>query len=164
MNNIARTLLLALTMTVCVSCAGEKRPEGLPNLVPCTIHLVQENAPLADAELLLMAEDASIARWAVTGKTDANGNARIMTMGKFAGAPVGDFIVLVNKTELVYKNPPREVNGDIDKGPFDAFSLVPREYENRDTSPLKVYISKNTKQIELDCGKKVRILMPKEAI
>ena len=94
---IASVFALLTASVFAVGCAEPQKPDGIPELYPCVVKLTQEGEPLADASILCLSDDPKLIRWAVTGRADANGVAKIFTMGKFEGAPLGDFAVVVSK-------------------------------------------------------------------
>lgn len=156
-------LLLTLAF-LSISCSEKKLPDGMPSLHPCTIKVTQEGTPLPEAEIQLIAKDTATARWAVTGRTDKNGLAAIFTMGKYQGAPLGEYTVLIIKQEIVYDHPPKEVNGELEYGPSTAFSLISPEQGIAEKSPHHLSIESKKNHFEFDCGKKVRIKRAKDVI
>ncbi|MDO5580915.1 MAG: hypothetical protein Q4G69_07250 [Planctomycetia bacterium] len=163
-NRIVLILLLITFIPAGVSCSKTKLPDGMPQLYPCTVKIIQEGKPLAEAEILLKSADPNLERWAITGRTDANGTARIVTMGKYSGAPLGDYTVLLSKNETIYDQPPKEVHGEMVYGPSTSYFLISPDQGNEDKSPHKLTIESKTNQYEFDCGKKVRIKCPKETM
>ena len=85
--------LLALASLGC----GQKTPDGMPDLQPTTLTVIQGGSPLADATVNLKSLDPSTA-WTCGGVTDAKGVATLVTHGQYKGAPVGKYKVSVSKT------------------------------------------------------------------
>ena len=156
-----------LTIATCVSCAKVQKPDGMPDLYPCTITLTQGGEPLEGAAIICQSDDPKLIRWAITGLTDANGIAKISTMGKFQGAPVGTYAVVVTKEETEgAESAPADI-GDMTSGGSrkTVFSLVSLELTTKETTPLKMTVeAKGANKFEFDCGEKVRVERPREAI
>ncbi|NLZ03172.1 MAG: carboxypeptidase regulatory-like domain-containing protein [Pirellulaceae bacterium] len=148
---------------------GEQRPEGFPTLYPATITITQDGANLAGATVSLFPEDSTLSRWPVGGMTDENGMARLITYGKFEGAPAGKFKVMVNKT-VSEGDPIPEVPGQyasaeeraaydraIKTGSYEVFQVVAGEYRTADKTPLMVEIAPSGENaIVLDVGAAVK--------
>lgn len=161
------TFLLILLLMTCISCSKVKKPEGMPELFPCEIKLTQEGQPLSDASILCMSDDPKLIRWAVTGKTDAKGVAKIFTMGRFAGIPAGTFAVVLSKEETVGAGDASapDIGAMATSTSRDVFSHISLEQTTKERTPHKITIEgKGASSFEFDCGKKVRIQRPKEAI
>jgi hypothetical protein len=94
MNRTFTTLLLAVLF---VSGCGEPRPAGMPKLYPASIIVTFEGEPFDGATVQLMPEDAAIARWGPIGQTNSSGVAVLRTDGKYNGAPLGNYKILVSK-------------------------------------------------------------------
>ena len=86
-------------MTCLPGCGTVERPEGMPELVPVKLTITQGGQPLAGANVRLFTKDLSL-KWAVGGITDDRGVATMRTHGQFEGAPEGEYVVLVQKTEI----------------------------------------------------------------
>ncbi len=56
-------------------------PDGMPELYPVVVSVVQDGKPLEGASVQLIPADAINARWACGGCTNANGEAEIATLG-----------------------------------------------------------------------------------
>ena len=90
-----------IVVCLCVfwGCSHENRPKDLPKLTPVTLTLTQDGKPLEKAMVVLYAENPDIAKWTVSGNTDTDGKAILVTHGQFRGVPVGKFKVCVTKVE-----------------------------------------------------------------
>lgn len=160
-------ILVILTFVTCVSCAKVQKPDGMPDLYPCTITLTQGGEPLEGASILCQSDDSKLIRWAITGLTDANGVAKIFTMGKFEGAPLGTYAVVVTKEETEgAESAPADIGDMTSGGPRGTvFSLVSLELTTKETTPLKMTVeAKGDNQFNFDCGEKIRVERPREAI
>ncbi|MDD3589010.1 MAG: hypothetical protein PHO46_01875 [Thermoguttaceae bacterium] len=159
-------VLTVVMLTCCVSCKEERKPDGMPDLYPCTVKLTQEGQPLEGAFILCQSDDAQLIRWAVTGQTGADGVAKIFTMGKFAGAPAGTFAVVVTKEESEGGSAPSEDDmTEMKSGGFggDVYSLVSLDQTAKETTPHKITVEAGGKNaFEFDCGEKVRVKRPRD--
>jgi len=159
-------LFVALLLVVCVlSGCQEKRPAGMPVLYPCEVTITQGGAPLGDADVNLMPEVGS-SQWVISGHTDANGVTKIMTHGKYSGAPAGPFKVLVSKTLPVpSKYPEPGPNGtseewtqwsDLTRSEYrPPVRYVKPEYADVSQTPHSITISKGKNSATFDVGEAI---------
>ena len=152
-------LPLCLLLIVGTSCKGEKRPDGMPEIYPCSIKVLQGGAPLADADVSAVSTDPQVMRFPCGGITDQDGIVKLKTMG-FDGAPAGACKVVVSKIE--WKNRPtnydeaQKFNSEGVKE--EGFDLVDRKYGDVSTTPLSIEIqTSNPQPIEVDVGEAVHI-------
>ncbi len=96
MKNLTCLILLALCASFLTACKKDSRPDGLPDLYPISIKILQEGAPLEGASVTLVSGDAALMKWPTGGVTNAEGIAVMNTYG-FEGAPAGNFKVTVAK-------------------------------------------------------------------
>ncbi len=156
-NHLLFLFVLALLLPGC----GPDVPDGFPKLYPVSIKVLQEGKPLDDAAVLLRIADGSMT-WSVGGKTDTKGLAVLWTHGKYKGAPVGKFKVVLQK---VFNEGEKEMNEAVDRGDYatankiqvKSFSYVRDEYTSVATTPVEVDISRKSRVIEVDAGPAVRI-------
>ncbi|WP_153556708.1 carboxypeptidase regulatory-like domain-containing protein [Roseimaritima sediminicola] len=152
-----------------VSGCSEQRPEGMPELYPATLTVVQDGQPLPEATVSLFAEDASLNRWPAGGVTDESGVATLMTYSKYPGVPAGTFKVMVNKTvtegdpipEPPAANATMEERAAYDRaiktGSFEAFQVVAKEFRTAGTTPLTVTVSADAdNDLSVDIGAAVK--------
>ena len=150
---------ICVALTFSTSCKREKRPDGMPDIYPCSIRVVQDGKPLADAEIAIVSSDPQIARFPCGGITDANGIAELKTM-TFKGAPKGSFKVVVSKVEWInrpscYEEAQKNQSEGIKE---ESYDLVDRKYGDSSTTPLKIEIQENALEpIEIDVGEAVRV-------
>ncbi len=144
-------------------CGGKPKPDGMPDLYKTTIVVTHDGAPLADAALSLLSDDPSL-KWAVGGKTDANGRAELTTHGDFKGAPAGTYRVGVVKMEYEIREGavdeegnPVVITEEMKKNPatmdvryVNTRSLIPDEYTNPANSPLEITIDSSPSEIALE--------------
>ncbi|MDO5553354.1 MAG: carboxypeptidase-like regulatory domain-containing protein [Planctomycetia bacterium] len=155
MNRILFTLLISAFLLP-LGCNGQKRPDGMPKLMPCAITIQQDGAPVSDATILLTAKNGDCP-WVVSGTTDTTGTAKIQTHSLYNGAPAGVFTVTVEKTESTAEK------SDVEKltKPYEVYSLVAKEYTDKTTSPLELTIEKKAVTQTFDLGPACRILLMK---
>lgn len=89
--------ILVLLAVMQPGCKKDSRPEGLPDLYPFTIKILQEGSPVEGASVNLASTDPALMKWPCGGMTGADGVATMNTYG-FPGAPAGSFKVVVSKT------------------------------------------------------------------
>jgi hypothetical protein len=147
--------LIVLLFTCCTGCGGAKTPDGMPQLFPCEIVLVQEGQPLVDATVTAQSADSS---WNATGGTDTDGKAVLFTQGKYQGVPVGKYKVIISKN--VTEKEPSTFEGKPATKEV-AYSLVEEKYQEVQTSPLEIEITADGKHsFHLDAGKTVKNRLP----
>lgn len=91
-------IFILLLLPFVIGCQS-KFPANWPKIYPCKIQVVQNGVPIAgvDVTLIRVSDHGS---WAVSGRTDQNGNAEIETSWTKAGqkgAPEGTFKVVLFK-------------------------------------------------------------------
>ncbi len=163
-------LLSCLFLAVCClpACKRQNLPPDLPGLHPVTIEVVQDGQPLAEASVLMQPTGAS--KWAATGATNAEGKAIMRVNGRYDGVPLGEFRVIVRKTEKEKVDvPPPPPNADPQQmveydrkyAPIwsnaKTFTVVDTPFADLEMTPLKVTVVKGKNQFPLDVGKAVRI-------
>ena len=164
-----RTFIIITFLAMCVvGCGGDKRPDGFPALFPCEITITQGDKPLEGADIRLMSERDSVA-WVIHGRTDVNGVAKITTHAKFFGAPTGTFKVLVSKTSVTpskYTEPPDTASAEWQKWYGQVTSelrhpvlYVKSEYDDVNTSPHSITVTKGKNRQTFDVGEPVEIIM-----
>jgi len=158
-------LLLILVFPFAVGC-GEQTLPGMPPLVPASVTVMQDGHPLAGAGVSLLGADDITRQWPAGGTTDANGVAHLRTGGKFDGAVIGKFKVMVEKTErpdnpfidhassastnhLDYLREQKKVNAN-------TFIVVDPKFSSNDT-PLFLEIVKGQKDYTVDVSPAVKI-------
>lgn len=170
MKRTASLSVLTLGLLAMSACGcGEQRPQGLPELYPASITITQGGENLAGATVSLFPEDTAISRWPVGGVTDESGKARLVTYGKFEGAPAGKFKVMVNKTVSEgdpMPDPPgpkasAEERAAYDRaiktGSYEVFQVIAAEYRTANKTSLMVEIAPNgDNAIALDVGQAVK--------
>jgi len=168
LNQVNILLLLpALAVAfVTIGCGGEQRPAGMPPLFRLTIHVTQEGQPLDDVTVNLVCPDGSMP-WVIGAVTDSDGNATIMTQGRFAGAPEGTFRVTLQKDYMENFQALREAEAVGDSAAIARISptvrnlqLIGDDYMSPTDTPLTVEVTRSTRTITVDAGPAVRIERP----
>lgn len=153
------SVLLLVPAFCLIGCIRQYRPPGLPKLYPCQVTLTQEGKPVEGATVLLSAKEEGSCPWTVSGITNEQGTASLVTYGQFAGAPEGTFLILLDKRELVgepgYFD---ETNLRYIQKPVKVYTLVDEKFTKRDKTPLEIKIErKNTTKADFELGPAVRI-------
>ena len=137
-NTMTRTFTsfaaLLLAVSFIVGCGGEPRPAGMPRLYSASIVVTQGGEPLEGASVTLTPEDPENARWGPMGTTDGSGVAVLRTDGKYAGAPLGAYKVVVSKLQII--DPPPGTPGE-----SRGVNHVPSQYASIADTPLRVEIT-----------------------
>lgn len=153
-------IISAAAVFIC-GCQGEKRPRNFPPLVPCSITITQNNTPLADASVELYSKGESCP-WPITGTTDAEGKAIMVTYGKYKGAPKGTFTVVVEKKQIEneeeYKKAYDENGRPTTNKKFNVISFVDPKFRTRESSSLEIKIEGKTEQT-IDVGAPVKVVV-----
>ena len=145
-------------------------PDGVPKLYPVSVSVTQEGKPLAGATVMLRYADPSAGTWAVTGRTEADGVAKLYTNG-YPGAPAGTFKVVLDKREHdglseeervaeIAKLQAAQTGAVIPDALMQAgikWSYVQPEYNDPAKTPLEVEITSSTKMLPVDAGSAVKI-------
>jgi hypothetical protein len=115
----------------------------LNGLVPCQGTVTLDETPVENATVLFAPVVSDPSRRAAVGKTNAQGQFTLTTLNPNDGVAPGEFIVLVTKYEKFGPIPKKVVDNDgIDiTPPQDERNILPKRYENKNTTDLKVVIS-----------------------
>ena len=169
--NIRFIILLcffALVIPLFSGCGGEQLPPGIPKLYPATLTVTQDGKPLADAEIVMINADPSTS-WSAGGVTNQNGVLKLRTMGRYEGAPVGKYIVAVQKIETLDIKLPdempsdsaglREYNQLAKKIEDNTFYVVDPKFGLGKTE-LEVEITPSNLKVEVDVSPAIRVKVP----
>ena len=135
-------------------CSPSNRPDGMPPLHPCTVTITQNGSPAADVSVRFVTKETSA--WPVTGTTDASGKAAMVTYGQFKGAPLGEYTVVVSKTESESEG---GATNEYSSGITRIFSLIAVEHTQEETSKLQITVQKGSNAETFEVGEPVRILV-----
>jgi len=109
------TLLIALLLLI--GCRRTvPRPEGMPDLVPCTVTVTFGGETIENVGVLLRSKESGN-RWGAGGRTDAKGKIVLKTAGAFEGVVPGEYIISFSK---------RVTRSDSPMG--GEMSLIPEKY------------------------------------
>lgn len=166
----ARAFLAATVAFAFVStgCLGEKTPPDMPKLYPTTITLTQDGQPCVEASVQLLKKDDLNYKWLAGGVTDETGKCVIKTMGKFNGAPEGDFTVVVYKTVRTESETRKTTPTPAD--PAEAqkwaqkvaeeekeYDYVDTKYKSVSTSDLTISIKSGKNEETIELGPAVQV-------
>ena len=161
--------LFAFLMVLPICCIGcsEKLPKDMPKLHPATLTFTQGSDPLEGAIIQLIGETPDVAAWGPTGVTDSKGAVILQTNGKYKGAPVGKYKILVTKRTTEEHPHPEWANlpdGDpnfrkyVDESnKLKSFDMVEAKYRLLAETPLTVEIQAGQNAQQFDVGAKVQI-------
>ena len=97
-------VLVLIIFTVMSGCgkSEKQKPADLPELIPCEITVKMDGVPLSGATVRLQSASSipSATTWTVLGTTNESGVAKMQTYGDFIGAPEGEYIVLISKSQV----------------------------------------------------------------
>jgi len=157
-------LIISAFVIFHIGCGGPARPAGMPRLYPASIEVVQEGTPLEGALVQLVSEDPEIERWGPSGVTDASGVAVLQTDGRYAGAPLGTYKVIVSKREREpHPNPEWASLPDGDPNyrrymqlemQRKTFNHIEPQYSSVVNTPLTLEITATGKIYSVDVGRK----------
>lgn len=161
---ISLTGMLGLISILLLSgCTSEKRPDGFPKIHPLDIRILQKGQPVEGVTVSLFSKGEKIP-WTTGGKTNASGDAIIMTHGKYRGIPSGTYSVVLSKTETdnfdeLLKGTDetkRTPNVNVTKS-FNTYSLIDLKYTKEKTTPLELKIENKGMSQSFDIGDPVKI-------
>jgi len=73
------------------------RPEGMPELTPCTILVTFGGEQLEEVSVRLQPKDPQVHNWAAGGQTDSDGKAFLKTALYYDGVVPGEYFVIFQK-------------------------------------------------------------------
>ena len=148
-----QSIFVAFVIAITLMGCNKQRPDWLPELYPMTVIIMQDGKPLEGASVQLIPSDSG--RFAVSGITDAAGQAALTTSGKYPGAPSGQYKVIVTKTEIEKIGPPPK--DEYSSQQIVEYHLVETQYGGRKTTPHEIEIISGKNEAKtFDVGKKIR--------
>ena len=157
-----RSIFVAIftVFVVLVGCSkGPSKPEGMPELVPCKVKVVQDGSPLANANVVLIPVAPAGTVWPVGGQTDAAGIAEMRTYGEHVGAPVDHYKVVVSKVKVETLVPATtSADGQYQPAQEKLYDLVAPALGFPPTSTLEIQVVKGTTDYSVDVGVAVQVL------
>ena len=178
MNSRILSTLVIVTILAITGC-GEPRPDNMPKLYPTSVTITYDDgSPLVEGMVFFHAADPTLTgkAWVHSGNTDAQGQAEIITEGKYPGAPVSKFNVVINK--YIFEGEaeePSAVQMDVRDQSVRQdrmrasrqrvrYSCVEEDYLDAATTPLKdIEVTKGKNSITLKIGKPVKIPKPQRS-
>jgi hypothetical protein len=133
-----RIIILLLLTIPCISCNSHvqlERPEGMPDLHPCSI-TVTFGGNVVEGVKVSLTPVESHSMWQPSGMTDKNGTAKPSTSYGFNGVPAGMYNVTFSK---------------IIHTADDSDPSIP---ENKSLIPLKYRSDKFAEKVEIKPGEK----------
>ena len=166
LNNHRLLLLILLILPFLSGCNQKVKPDGMPDLYPCSITITQGGTPLEGALVKLEPKQGGTIAWNSDGRTDAKGIAKIATGIDFNGVPEGEYIVRVSKTELS----PSELAEYAPKNPIEydkwekakraekriTYNLVKPEFNDAKMAPHSITITKGKNEATFDVGEPIK--------
>ncbi len=146
--------ILCLCAIVCGCSKGPKKPADLPKLNPTTVTVTYDDGtPVDGATVAFLASQTGGRTWNLTGVTDASGKLTLMTDGNWAGAPAGDYRVIVTK-EISEMEKATEAGGSETLKGITRY--VAQKYNNPNTSGLTATVEDGkTNALEFKVGEKL---------
>jgi hypothetical protein len=108
MRYIVFSCLLFLLFSVVACKQSPKRPDDLPKLTPCVIAVTFGGEKVEGVGVLLLPEDPSTNKWNASGRTNAEGKAKMITSSVFEGAVPGTYTISFQKNaeQIGTESPP----------------------------------------------------------
>lgn len=166
------TILFAILLTL--GC-GQKLPKGMPKLTPFTVKITYTGGkPVEGATVMMIAENPAETggRWTITGLTDAQGSAEMVTLGQYKGVPAGKYIVIVSKqiSEGIPKPGPasdEETAKALEEwkkltNKEKRFNLIDPKFNTKEGGLSVAVTAGQPGSAEFEVGKEVRINIPIE--
>jgi hypothetical protein len=135
-------LLVIVFIFLFMGCARENTPSEMPSLQPCMITVTIDGKPLTNASVHCQPNDNN--KWYGSGITDNTGTAKILTLSRYPGLAVGDYIVSVIK-----RIPDPNWVPQPEKG-HPNISVVDEKFGDETTSPLKCTVTTGKNQFQLE--------------
>ena len=113
----SRIFAILIVLLLLVGCRKTvPRPEGMPDLVPCTVTVTFGGETIENVGVLLRSTEPGN-RWGAGGRTDAKGKIVLKTAGAFEGVVPGEYIISFSKRVTRSDGP---MGGEV--------SLIPEKY------------------------------------
>ena len=97
-----------------------ERPEGMPELVPCTVAVMFGGEAMEGVQILLHPKNLAENTWVAGGRTNTEGRAVMTTAAYYRGVVPGEYTVSFQK------HAPEEMRPD--GMPLPARTLIPLKY------------------------------------
>ena len=76
-----------------------ERPEGMPELVPCTVVVTFGNEKMEGVGILFQPKNKAESNWSAGGQTDVEGKAVMKTAAYYRGVVPGEYTISFQKIE-----------------------------------------------------------------
>ena len=166
-------LLLTFCLLILSTGCGQKLPKGMPKLSPTTIKIAYTGGKTIEgATVMMIAENPaeSGGRWTITGITNVQGIAEMITLGQYKGVPSGKYTVIVSKdiSEGVPKPGPAsdeatakaledwKKNANKEK----RFALIDPKFSKKEGGLTATIVAGTQNSIEFEVGQEVRVNIP----
>ena len=74
-----------------------ERPEGMPELVPCTVVVTFGGEAIEEVQIVLHPKNKEASNWSAGGQTDAEGKAVLKTAAYYEGVALGEYTISFQK-------------------------------------------------------------------
>jgi hypothetical protein len=160
-NRILYALLVAVLAGVALPGCKAKKPDGMPELVPFKVKVVDGSTPIADVEVFFIGQGNTVTH----AMTDASGVAEMTTSLQDyteEGAPVGEYRVQCRKDPMAehWKTPQEQAEMTIEeRGAYskewqdkcDALPReVPKKWSDFDKTPLTASVPAGGGEVVFD--------------
>ena len=146
MKYISKIILCALFLLTIGCQRLPDRPDGLPDLIPCTVVVSFGGDKMEGVSVVLQPKNAAN-NWTAGGQTDANGKAVIKTAAYYKGVVPGEYTISFKKFA------PEELS--LDGMALPAQTLIPLEYSTgKSKETITVSNEKSEYVFTLDALKK----------
>ena len=141
---LSQVLVLIFPLVVIGFCGcGQKLPDGMPRLHPCTITVTMNGKPLEKAKVTLFPEEGgeNQGRWGCAGFTNSSGSVTMKTDGRYQGIPAGKYVVTVYRVDIEE----REYQGYFEEQqlpPPKSTVIVDLKYDDPEQSPLVLEVGR----------------------
>lgn len=153
--NGALSICAAVALLAFSGCKDKSRPSDLPDGVECTVSVIQDGQPLADAEVMLYGMDEANKKYTPGGRTDAKGDCVLKTYG-YPGAAPGKYKVTIWKdVEEGGETIVDEETGEETYSGGAETMTVDTTYRNKETTTLEIDIQAKMEKPVFDVGEAV---------
>lgn len=145
-NTMMRYFILLLFLSNVVGCSRLERPNGLPELYPCSVTATFGGQIIENVSVQLKSVTPEN-KWQAGGKTDSQGVAILSTAVGFEGVPEGKYIVSFTKTET---------RGGFTVAEMMPKSLIPLKYSpSKSKEVVEIKPEENVFAFSLDAGEEI---------
>lgn len=154
-NKMKHIIFAIVLLCLFIGCNEQKLPSDMPELIQCTVTVIQDGKPLPDATVVFQNTDV-LTRFVVGGRTDAKGVAVIRTDARYDGAPAGNYKIGVSKIEVSKIPLPARDAPDyaakMKEIENDTFQCVDKKFVSPSDSGLTISVASPKAEAQLDVG------------